>query len=360
MQIFFTKETSWLQKWDEYIQNSERGLYNQLSDWILFYSNFGFDYELLLLTENEEIVGGCILVIAKASIFKFAIVPCGPILNLEKEPNIDWIIKKLKDKANNLGCCYFQISMPILSDDSPTDFNQFTISNYPANGLYYSGKTGTKFKFVIPLYGMRLIDLRNSKLESLSLNFSKNHKRNYQKALQNELEFDFVSDAQNIKLAYNCFELNAKDKGYGLRDYKSMETMLINLVDKGFAKIGICYLDKKIAGAIYIIKAGNRWVYINGGVLKEFQSLNISHFMHAKIMEWSIQNNMKCYDISVGGSKGVIQFKAGFGSQLYDFIPTRYFVLNSFRFNLYQKIVPFLKNNKAFIAKCLLVFKQKK
>ena len=360
MNAFFTKEISLLHKWDEYIQNSERGLYNQLSDWILFYSNFGFDYELLLATENQQIVGGCVMVVAKAGLFKFAVVPCGPIINKDQESAIDVLILKLKEKAVQLGCCYFQISLPVLSDKSLATFADYSISNYPKNGFYYTGNIGTKFKFVIPLYGMRLLDLRNSTIENLSANFSKNHKRNYQKALQNNLDFAFVNSPEQIKSAYSCFERNAKDKGYGLRDFKSMETMLTTLVDKGFAKIGICYHDQKIAGAIYVIKAGQRWIYINGGVLKEFQSLNVSVFMHAKIIEMSIATKLQSYDISVGGSKGVVQFKAGFGSQLYEFIPTRYFVLNSFRFSLYQKFFPFLQKNKAVIAKWLLVFKQKK
>ena len=59
MKFFFTKEQNWLDKWDAFLLQTERGLYNQLSDWIKSYEVYGFDFNFLIATENDKIVGGC-------------------------------------------------------------------------------------------------------------------------------------------------------------------------------------------------------------------------------------------------------------------------------------------------------------
>ena len=97
IESFFTKDQDWLDKWDLFLQKTERGLYNQLSDWIKAYQVYDFDYTFYIITYDKEIVGGCGLVLAKFSFLKFLIVPCGPVLIKEFENQLDNCIKDCID-----------------------------------------------------------------------------------------------------------------------------------------------------------------------------------------------------------------------------------------------------------------------
>jgi lipid II:glycine glycyltransferase (peptidoglycan interpeptide bridge formation enzyme) len=80
--------------------------------------------------------------------------------------------------------------------------------------------------------------------------------------------------------------------------------------------------------------------------------------MHDCIIKESLKLNFKSYDISVGGSVGVINFKEGFGSELFEFIETKYWILNPYVFNFYLFFEKYLKKYKPLIAKYLMKFKK--
>jgi lipid II:glycine glycyltransferase (peptidoglycan interpeptide bridge formation enzyme) len=354
---FFTKDQVWLDKWDEYLQETNRGLYNQLSDWIKSYQVYGFDYDFYLITENETIVGGCGIVIAKFSFFKFLIVPCGPVIEQKHEIEIDKLIAEIKEYAQNKNCCYFQINLPLIKGNDV--FHDYTLDQLSEKSLFYSGLEGTKFKYVIPLFGMRLINLHEKSYEEVVQKFSSNHKRNLKKAATFDFEFQFVTSEEEIQKAYECFVLNAQLKGYPLRTYESIKSTLKSYVAKDYAKIGVCLYQNKIVGAIYVMKCANRYIYINGGVLQEFQELPVAFYMHSEIIKLSLKQKYKSYDVSVGGSSGVVRFKEGFGSDLYTFENSRYWILKPFYYSVFTLFEKRLKKHKQTVAKTLFFLKKK-
>ncbi len=357
MNFFFTKEPSWLDKWDAFLQETERGLYNQLSDWIKSYKVYGFDYTFLLAVEKDTIVGGCGVVIAKFSLFKFFIVPSGPVFGVGFESHLDDFLLQLQTEAKRTNCCYFQLSLPYCDEN----FSNYSLDSVSKTSTYFSGKEGISFKYVIPLQGMRLVDLSDENTyESVVKKYSSNNKRNLNKTKAIGLDFRFVTSDSEIEEGYQCFALNAIEKGYPLRSYASMKTTLRSYVDKNHAKMACCFLDDKIIGALYVLRCGQRFTYINGGVLKEFQHLNVSNFMHDKMIQYAIENGDKSYDLSVGGSKGVMQFKESFGSKLYLYGPTRHWILKPFRFKIFLLMERYLKPHKVKIAQLLIVLKKLK
>lgn len=356
MNSFFTKEQHWQDKWDDFLQQSERGLYLQLSDWIKSYEVFGFEYQLFLVTEKDAVVGGCAIVIAKFSFFKFYIVPCGPVIIGTYEDQIDFIITELKSDARKKRCCYFQMSLPLLQNEAtPYDYS---IREIPPESIYFSGNLGTKFKYIIPLYGYRLAHLEGKDYESVFLEFSKNCKRNVTKAKTENFTFRFVDSPEELAQGYNCFVQNGKEKGYPVRSYESIRPALEQFIKKDFAKMGCCFLNGKIIGAIYVLKAGNRLTYISGGVLKDYQHLNVSVFMHNYLIEYSLAQGYKSYDIAMGGSPGVIKFKEGFGTHLHEFVSTRHWILQPLPFRIYTLVEKKLKKHKAKVAGFLLKLKK--
>lgn len=357
MNFFFTKDQDWLDKWDAFLLQSERGLYNQLSDWIKSYEVYGFDSNFLIAVENDKIIGGCGIVLAKFSFFKFFTVPSGPVLEVGYENRLDEFLSQLQDEAKKTGCCYFQLSLP----SCETNFHNYCLDAISEKSSYFSGKKGIAFKYVIPLQGMRLVDLTmENTYENVVKNYSSNNKRNLNKTKNANLDFRFVTSDKEIEEGYNCFALNAIEKGYPLRSYASMAKTLRAYVDKDHAKMACCFLDGKIIGALYVMNCGQRFTYINGGVLKEFQHLNVSNFMHDQMIRFSIEKGYKSYDLSVGGSKGVVKFKEGFGTDLYLYLPARHWILKPLRFKLFVFAEKYLKPHKVKIAQLLILLKKLK
>lgn len=359
-QFIFSTSTADLVEWDELLFRNSRGLYNQYSDWVKSYESYGFRTGFIFLKENNTIVGGAGYVLAQFSFFKFMIVPCGPVLLPGQESDLDHCIQKLHQKAKQEGCCYFQISVP--SSKVAYADNLFTLNSVPEKAFLYQGKEGTRFKFVIPLYGMRPVVLQGQSKESIRKGYTKNHLRNVLKGEKNNLEFRWITPHETSFLAsaYACFEQNAKDKGYPIRSFEAVKATLLNYLEKGYARIGVCFWGNQLVGALYVMECGGRYIYINGGVLKAFQDKGVSHFMHDWVMQDALQNEHLHYDISVGGSAGVIRFKEGFGSRLVLFETPRYWVLNRPVFALYLLFEKVLKRQKSRVAKLLFLLKKKK
>ena len=93
MEIIFTKEQHWLDKWDEFVSFHHKGSHLILSDWLQSYNSYGFDFEIGICLENEEIIGGFGAVIAKVTFFKFYIVPLGPLVLDENRLVLDQLLK---------------------------------------------------------------------------------------------------------------------------------------------------------------------------------------------------------------------------------------------------------------------------
>ena len=359
-QFIFSNSSLDFANWDALLQHHPRGLYNQYSDWIKAYESYGFKTGFIFLKENNELVGGAGYVIAHFTFFKFMVVPCGPVVLPGYELEVDELIQKLHQKAKQEGCCYFQISIP--ATQVPYEQDVFSLSAIAPSSFFYQGTPGTRFKFVLPLYGMRPIELKGASFDAIRKGYSKNQLRNVLKGEKNGLQFRWVleNEAQLLAAAYACFEQNAQEKGYPIRSFDAIKASLSAYLEKGFARVGVCFYGATLVGALYIMNCGGRYIYINGGVLKAYQDKGVSHFMHDWVMQDAYQNGHPHYDISVGGSEGVIRFKESFGSRLVMYESPRYWVLNHFVFGLYLLFENRLKKQKNTVAKLLFLLKKKK
>lgn len=351
--LFFTKEKKWLALWDNFLKTNPRGHNCQYSAWLQSYESYGFDYQVLLVVDNDNIIGGCGLIIPKLAFFKFVIVPAGPIVDASYEHVLENILTKIHDYALSISACYLQITLPKLTQN----LNSYhTISVLDEASFYNTGLNGTKFKYVIAVDGFRFVDLLDKNPQK---NYSTNTKRNIKKALESEMQFNFATNLDEIKEAYQCILQNALIMGYSVRSYDDFKTTLTTLIDRQQAVFAVCKLNHKIIGSLFLIDCGQRFTYISGGTDRQFNDLKIGHFLHQKMISLSIERNYEVYDISVGGSSGVLRFKESFGGQHLPFIGTKYWVLKPIVFKIFLFFEQYLKPYKASIAGILSKFNKK-
>lgn len=349
MKVFFTKEKQWLEKWDEFVSKNERGSHLILSDWLQSYQSYGFDFEIGLFLENEKIVGGYGAVIAKMAFFKFYIVPHGPIFTDNFEENISFGINELYLRATKLKCCYAQYSIPF-STNKLIESNSYH-SNIK-NNIKNLGAEGSLFKHIYSSYGINWVSFNTaSNPDELLQQFALQPRRNINLAYRNHIEITYSQTEEDCKLAYSLIEDNAKFGNYSVRAFQDFKNTMLSLIAKKRAFLLTVNFADEIKGAAFVVDCGNYLTYISGGTKKEKPDLNIGYVIHWEIIKKSYELGYKGYNISMGGSKGVQDFKSKFMAQsvLFD-TPHYHLVLKPNIFKIYLFLNKYFKKNKERIS----------
>jgi hypothetical protein len=90
-----------------------------------------------------------------------------------------------------------------------------------------------------------------------------------------------------------------------------------------------------------------------GGTVRTSPDRNVGHFLQWSAMLKAHALGLRVYDFTPGGPPTVQLFKLGFQGQRIEFHPPHYYVLGRWRFLLFRRFWPFLKRNRATVARLL-------
>lgn len=354
MEIIFTKESSWLQQWDEFVLQQNVANHLLLSAWNRSFISYGFDYEVALLVENNTIIGGFAGVIAKVAFFKFYIVPFGPVTVQSKTQHLNELLAKVSERAKTLGCCYAHVSLPLSDSNNP---HVYPITDFQALA---SAQKGHRFKYVYSAYGINWKSVQGYETEEDFINSFRASVRRYIRSAQRKgLELRFLQEENAVKQAYDLCLENATTNGYALRSWSAFKSTIMTLIQNRQAYFLGAFHEGTIKGASLIIKAGNHYTYILGGTKKEKPDFLAGHFLHFEAMRLALHDNLSGYNISLGGSKGVISLKSSYADEQIYFDHGKYhWILLPSYFKAYLFFDKYLKKYKKPIAKLLSFFKR--
>lgn len=355
MELLFTKEHNWLKKWDEFILNENKASHLLLSDWNKSFESYGFDYEICIAIIDNKIIGGYAAVIAKALFFKFYIVPFGPIISENKSNNFEKLIAQVPKRAKVFNSCYCHITIPI--SDS---ISKHVYANFANLEILKTASTGHLFKYVYSSNGLNwknfeVISNEELLLESLKTTLRRDIRSSIRKGL---ILKELISESE-LKSGYDLCLENAKQNNYSLRDWNSFKKTILDLVDKKYAKFIAAYKDNELKGAMFLVKSGNYYTYIFGGTKKEKPDLLVGHFLQFEAMKIGVNENLSGYNISLGGSKGVVKLKNSYADeQLFFENSKHHWILKPFYFKMYLFLEKRLKSNKKLLSKLLSIIKR--
>lgn len=353
--FIWTKKESDLKEWDIFLNSTPRGHYSQISHWLKSYKSYGFDFDLLIVRNNEnKIIGGLGAVISKFSFIKLYSCSCGPILKKDYDFLAEELIEQFKNRAIaiNATCC--QIMIPILKIENK-NIEPHCLDTLLKKCLA-SSNSGNIIKSVSIVNGFREVKIDNNDNnieENILKTFNTNTRRNIKKASKNGLTLKYAKTPEEIKQAYQIIELNGEVQGYSVRSWEDFKDTLIQMVNDNLCLIPTCFKNEEIKGALIVVQTGKRLSYISGGTIREKEDFRVGHFLHYEMIKLSIKKRYNFYDISVGGSKGVTRFKEGFGGNHVKFNEPLYWVLNNKKFYIYEKAIPFLKKHKKIVSKII-------
>ncbi len=351
MELIFTKEPELLKKWDVFVAHEDKASHLMLSEWIKSFASYGFDYEFCLVMESGAIIGGYAAVIAKALVFRFYIVPYGPILSSGSKDDFSKLLASVPGRAKNFNACYCHVTLPV----SMTENRHVFSAPIPVAGA----KNGHRFKYVYSSSGLNWIDLESFSDEESLLHSLKSYvRRNIRSSLRSGLELNLISENAEVEKAYKFILQNAQLNRYSLRDWNSFGPTILKMIGDGSATFLGAYKDGILKGAILIITAGNYTTNILGETVKEKPDLRVGYFLHWHAIRISFERKLSGYNISLGGSKGVTDFKDSFASYQILFENSKFhWVLKPAQFNFFLFIEKFIKPYKKSISKLLSAFK---
>jgi len=355
----WTQEEAELEKWDSFLDENPRGHFSQLSTWLKSYKAYGFDFKVLLGYEKDQIIGGLGVVIAKASIFRFYIAPYGPIVSKGFEGSMGVLLEEFYRDAKKRGATYCQANIPSVAKENVL-LNDYIVNDYDDSILPKNYHIGSQFKFVSSNVRLGVVDLHygeENSYESTALSFKSNTRRDVNKSQRIQNELVFAKTKAEIFEAYTVIQNNADTIGYAVRSWEDIKETLIAMVSNNRCLIPTCFNDGDLKGALVVFIGGRRLSYIMGATKREKKDLMVGHFLQNEMIKYSIDKQFSFYDISAGGSKGVMKFKEGFGANFVDLVGPRYWICNPLKFRVYAKTLPYLKRNKKLASKILKFFK---
>ncbi len=356
MEVIFTKEKKWLELWDMYVLESPMGSHLVLSDWLTSFKSYGFDYEVGLIVSDGIIVGGCGIVIPKFLVFKFYIIPHGPIYTDGYGVDYQYFLKQIQERAKESGCCYMQLSLPIASNEKIEDYSYNLDIRTWFDSLYKPGKL---FQYVYTSYGLNWVDFgTNSSAEDYLSQLSPKVRRNIRMPYNKGANVIFVKDEPSIAKGYELIVENAKAGNYQVRSFKEFGSTILALINKGYAHFIICEVGGVPKAAGFFVETKGFITNIMGGVLREKPDIKLGYMLQWEIIKKSFEKGFRGYNISMGGSVGVQDFKSRFGAEaVYYDQPHYHLVLNPVYFKLFKFFDTYMKPHKAKISKLLSLFK---
>ena len=165
---------------------------------------------------------------------------------------------------------------------------------------------------------------------------------------------DYVKDPKLVEEGYKVISENARQANYSVRDFKEFKTTIMDLVDKDYAYFITCKVGDIVKAAGLYVKSNGCITSISAGVIREKPDIKLGYMMQWEMIKKSYENNFNGYNISMGGSVGVIDFKSKFGPKtIYFEQPHYHIVLNNTYFKIFLFMDKYLKPYKTKISKIL-------
>jgi len=232
MEIIYTKDKDWIDKWDTFININDKGSHLLVSDWIKSYQSYGFDYEFCIGVENNIIVGGYAAVIAKALVFNFFIVPYGPIVTDGFENRLNELISTVPDRAKYYNSCYCHITLPF-----STVTNNHIYNILPELSALNNAKAGHVFKYVYSSIGLNWIDLKGFDAESKIMTLKTAVRRNIRNSNRKGLILEVLDSNVKLEIGYRLFIENSSLANYSIREFDDIKESIFALQEKSLLKM---------------------------------------------------------------------------------------------------------------------------
>ena len=295
--MIFQKIKDW-NRWNRFVMNNDGASFLNYSYWLETYCVIPFlirkiGFELI---DDNQIIGGISGIKIGFWRFSYIAFPAGPLFNYEitETEKVRFFKWFFENKS------LYSKKIQFASEVDLITYNK-------------NIQIGKAVKFVYLNSGYNLITIKETEQEHL-VNFKSKVRRDINASLRKGLYLVVVDNESDLKKVYDVFKKNAIEANYKIRPYWFYKKSWINSLKSGESIFLMAMKEGQIKGALWLIDCGNRLHYVMGGTIKEKPDLYVGYFLQWHAIKLSISKKYLTYNISVGGSEGVKQFKSDFGS----------------------------------------------
>jgi hypothetical protein len=345
------------EEWDQFLISSPRGSATQLSTWLRGFHVYGFSHHVIVVRESpgSRIVGGVGLLEAGRWPFNAIVSSFGPILEEGYEHLVRPIVEEAIALTRARRAFLLQVRVPVAKqvvDPALLGAVELPTCDGHARGRPFELFTGPNF--------MLLVDLPDEKddhrwQEALLAQVSKSTRRDIKKSWTQGLVLGQPTDGESLRQAYALVERNGRELGYQTRTWSQFGPTLIEQVAKGHGVVLTASLNGELVGIHFGLVGGRRYFYAMGGTVRTTPDRLVGHFLHWNALLKARSLGLQRYDMSSGGSPGVMRFKMSFRPVHIELEEAHYYNLGAWRFSAFRRLWPVARRNKAVIAKLLQV-----
>ena len=318
--------------WDQFVQEAYCCSFLNYSFWLDTYKKYFLKKKLFLFFEANQLIGGAAALTLSIPFFKVWIFPASPYLLPEHLGRYSSVLAGLVSIAKRESVTVLQQSIPYV----PNRLDAAALE------VIQSGKKGKIVKKISHVAGLGKIDLPLETTELLQ-SMSAKARRDIRASGRKGLTLRMAANIEDLSNIYQLFLQNALEQGYKIRNWKAYSRPWLQSIRSGQSYFLMADLDGQLKGAIWLIDAGKHFTYVMGGTLKEKPDLLVGYFLQWEAMKLSINKGYDFYNISLGGSKGVNNFKDKFGRQSVDYFGSFIWIFNHTKYSLFEKALIILQ-----------------
>lgn len=330
-----------MRAWDDFQMHAPRGHYCQLSTWLDSFRAFGARPHVLAISDHDEIVGGIGLLEFRTPVFTAVVAPAGPCV--DDDDDAATLIDEAVRWAKARGAALIQFNLPHAEAPLPYLLKTRPTIRGAVDGTAFRTGVAPAQMLWVPIPE---VDWR----ESLLRRFNANTRRNIRAALDGGLEVAEASVGE-LEAAYAVIEANGREQGYDVRSWAQFGSTLTAQVERGHAIVHVARLDGQLVGTHYGVLAGRRYSYIMGGTVRTEPDVKVGHRLHWAAIERAAELGLDGYDLTSGGSPGVMRFKMGFRPDHIQFDGRVHVTLRPLRARAYATLEPHVRKHRAKLAK---------
>jgi hypothetical protein len=347
-----------LEAWDRFVQRTPRGHYCQLSTWLASFRAYGFRFEVVAArdTTSNEIVGGAGVLQFRLFGLNVASVPFGPIIEESHEHQLGTVTEALAARSESAGAAFLQVQFPFAADAHSPRIPALPLSTPAPTGR--APRSGTLMRIGVAPSQLLLVDLAfppgAEPWESQMLaRFSSNATRDIRRSERNDLELRCPTSEADLRATYALIESNGLEHGYATRSWNDVGPTIIEQVRRGHARMLAAEHQGRLLGAHYGVIAGKRYSYVMGGTVRTVPDLLVGRFLHWRAILAAHELGCLSYDLTSGGSPGVLRFKMSFRPIHIKLAPPVFFTFRRLSTLAFQKAYAFAHKHKTRIANVL-------
>jgi len=344
-----------LRLWDGFLLSSPRGHYCQLSTWLRSFDTYGFRFAVLIAraTRGGAIVGGIGVLEFGNRLLGLMLAPIGPIVDVGYESLGAALLEETLRRAQDSGAVVVQVQVPCSNHTTiPALIGPLEAPDGAGSqpGLPIAPGTAPNQMLWIAFPDTSQGELWEDRLLH---RFSAMTRRNIRLSQRQALDAFEVTGERELREAYSLIEMNGVEQGYSTRRWREFRSTLVDQVAGRQAVMLVARHRDVAVGAHYAVLAGRRYSYLMGGTKRGVENLKVGHFLHWTAIQKAKALDLLGYDLTSGGSAGVMRFKMGFRPEHIPLVSPRHYVLSRWRFELFAKLYPRLRVHKQLVSRIL-------